>query len=52
MLKRLYVYYKESYTFYYDWKLLKDKEVLFVEYVPFDDNSNSPREDAPRWVAP
>ena len=47
-----YLYYKESYTFYYDWKFLKDKEVLFVEYVPFDHNGSAPDMEAPRWAAP
>lgn len=47
-----YLYYKESYTFYYDWKMLKDKDVIFVEYVPFDQRSDKPDADAPRWAAP
>lgn len=47
-----YVYYKESYTFYYDWKMLKDKTVIFAEYVPFSENGKSPMEGAPRWAAP
>lgn len=47
-----YLYYKESYTFYYDWKMLKDKDVVFVEYVSFDNNDKEPDMDAPRWLAP
>ena len=47
-----YLYYKESYTFYYDWKMLKDKTVIFAEYVPFNENGKAPLEGAPRWAAP
>lgn len=47
-----YLYYKESYTFYYDWKLLKDREVVFVEYVPWDHSGSEPIKDAPHWLVP
>lgn len=49
-----YLYYKDSYNFFYDWKLMKDQEVLFAEYVPYDTHSaySTPVEDAPHWVAP
>ena len=49
-----YLYYKENYNFFYNWKLMKDQEVLFVEYVPYDTHNaeKNPVEDALHWAAP
>lgn len=46
------LFYKEKFDFFYDWKLLKDKEVIFVEYVPWGQNGKTPVEDAPHWRMP
>ena len=41
------LFYKEKYDFFYDWKLLKNKEVLFVEYVPWGENGKAAIVEAP-----
>ena len=42
----------EKYDFFYNWKLLKNKEVLFVEYVPWGENGKTAIEDTPHWLMP
>ena len=45
---------QRNYNFFYNWKLMKDQEVLFVEYVPYDTHNaeKNPVEDALHWAAP
>ena len=45
------LYYKDSYNFIYEWKVLKTKEALYLEYVPSND-SKPTAEEFLHWLAP